>query len=89
MRGAKVEMGAMFSYLSPEERVPADHPLRAIRVIVDRSLAELDGHFNQMYSDLGRPSIPPEPLLPEIPGIGRATALISVDRSEAMTPMLR
>ena len=52
-------------------------------------MAELDGHFNQMYSDLGRPSIPPEPLLPEIPGIGRATALISVDRSEAMTPMLR
>ena len=63
MRGAKVEMGAMFSYLSPEERVPADHPLRAIRVIVDRSLAELDGHFNQIYSDLGRPSIPPEHLL--------------------------
>ncbi len=35
MRGAKAEMGAMFSYLSLEERVPADHPLRAIRVIVD------------------------------------------------------
>ncbi len=63
MRGAKVEMGAMFSYLSPEERVPADHPLRAIRVIVDRSLAELDGHFNQICSDLGRPSIPQEHLL--------------------------
>ena len=63
MRGAKAETGAMFSYLSPEERVPKDHPLRAIRVIVDRSLAELDGHFNQIYSDLGRPSIPPEHLL--------------------------
>ena len=58
-------------------------------MIVDRSSAELDGYFNQVYSDLGRPSIPPEPLLPEIPGIGRATALISVDRSEAMTPMRR
>lgn len=53
----------MFSYLSPEQGVPKDHPLRAIRVIVDRSLAELDGHFNQIYSDLGRPSIPPEHLL--------------------------
>ncbi|UTV80066.1 IS5 family transposase (plasmid) [Acidithiobacillus sp. YTS05] len=63
MRGAKAETGALFSYLSPEDRVPADHPLRAIRVIVDRSLAELDGHFNQIYSDLGRPSIPPEHLL--------------------------
>ena len=63
MRVAKVEMGAMFSYLSSEERVSADHPLRAIRGIVDRSLAERDGHFNQIYSDLGRPSIPPEYLL--------------------------
>jgi len=63
MRGAKVETQGMFSYLSPEQRVPKDHPLRAIRVIVDRSLAELDGHFNQIYSDLGRPSIPPEHLL--------------------------
>lgn len=63
MRGAKVETLSMFSYLSPEQRVPADHPLRAIRVIVDQSLAELDGHFSRIYSDLGRPSIPPEHLL--------------------------
>ena len=63
MRGAKVETQSMFSYLSPEQRVPQDHPLRTIRVIVDRSLAELDGHFDQVYSDLGRPSIPPEHLL--------------------------
>ncbi len=46
MRGANVETGAMSGYLSPEKRVPKDHPLRAIRVIVDRSLAELDGHFH-------------------------------------------
>ncbi len=52
-------MGVLFSYLLPEERVSADHPLRAIRVILDRSLAELDGHFNQIYSDLDCPSIPP------------------------------
>ena len=53
----------MFSYLSPEQRVPQDHPLRAIRVIVDRSLAELDSHFQGIYPAFGRPSIPPERLL--------------------------
>ncbi|MHB0887244.1 IS5 family transposase [Acidithiobacillus sp.] len=63
MRGAKVETPNMFSYLSPEQRVPQDHPLRAIRVIVDRSLAELDSHFQGIYSAFGRPSIPPEHLL--------------------------
>ncbi|WP_312283651.1 IS5 family transposase [Candidatus Igneacidithiobacillus taiwanensis] len=63
MRGAKVETGNMFSYLSPEQRVPQDHPLRAIRVIVDRSLEALNSHFDSIYSDLGRPSIPPEYLL--------------------------
>ncbi len=63
MRGAKVETQGMFSYLSPEQRVQKDHPLRTIRIIVDQSLAKLDGHFNQIYSDLGRPSIPPEHLL--------------------------
>ncbi len=63
MRGGKVETQSMFSYLSPEQRVPADHPLRVIRVIVDLSLAELDGHFRRIYSYLGCPSIPPEHLL--------------------------
>ena len=53
----------MFSYLSPEQRVPQDHPLRAVRVIVDQSLTERDGHFSRIYSDLGRPSLPPEHLL--------------------------
>ncbi len=56
MRGARIETGGIFSYLSPEQREPVDHPLRSIRAIVDRSLAELDGHFNQSYSGLGRPS---------------------------------
>ncbi len=48
MRGTKVETQGMFSYLSPEQRVPKDHPLRAIRVIVDRSLVALDSHFWQL-----------------------------------------
>ena len=49
MRGAKVETQGMFSYLSPEQRVPQDHPLRAVRVIVDQSLTERDGHFSRIY----------------------------------------
>lgn len=53
----------MFSYLSPEERVPANHPLRPIRMIADRVLARLTDQFEQMYSVIGRPSIAPEKLL--------------------------
>ncbi len=55
MRGAKVDTGNMFLYLSPEQRVTLDHPLRAIRMIEDRSLAALNGHFDSTYPDLGRP----------------------------------
>jgi len=53
----------MFSYLSPEERVPADHPLRAIRQICDRLLRQMSPMFEKMYSEMGRPSIAPEKLL--------------------------
>jgi transposase len=53
----------MFSYLSPEERVPADHPLRRIRRMTDEALAALSSAFAELYSSLGRPSIPPEKLL--------------------------
>jgi len=63
MRGSDVQQSAMFSYLSPEQRVPADHPLRAIRQICDKILAELSGLFETMYSEIGRPSVPPEKLL--------------------------
>src|ERR1041385_6102299 len=63
MRGEDIQQSAMFSYLSPEERVPADHPLRSIRDITDEALGALSKLFNQMYSAIGRPSIPPEKLL--------------------------
>jgi transposase len=63
MRGADVEQSAMFSYLSPDQRVPSGHPLRAIRQITDRVLLQLWKLFGQMYSSIGRPSIPPEKLL--------------------------
>jgi transposase len=53
----------MFSYVSPEQRVPPDHPLRAIRELVDGILAEMSREFDKLYSDVGRPSIPPERLL--------------------------
>ena len=63
MRGDDVQQEAMFSYLSPEARVPQDHPLRPIRKMVNQALAELDGEFQAMYAREGRPSIPPEKLL--------------------------
>src|ERR1035437_2062264 len=54
---------AMFSYLSPETRVRREHPLRAILAMVDRALGEMSSVFDEMYSELGRPSIAPEKLL--------------------------
>jgi transposase len=63
MRGADDIQTAMFSYLSPEQRVAKDHPLRAIRTMTDRALAEMSPRFEEMYSELGRPSIAPERLL--------------------------
>ena len=53
----------MFSYVSPEERVPAGHPLRPVREMVDRALKGLSRSFDQMYAEFGRPSIAPEKLL--------------------------
>jgi transposase len=53
----------MFSYLSPEQRVPSDHPLRAIRLLTDGILSQLSQAFSRMYAKLGRRSIPPEKLL--------------------------
>lgn len=63
MRGADEQPGSMFSYVSLEERVPADHPLRAIRRITDRALERLSPRFGTLYVQFGRPSIPPEKLL--------------------------
>jgi transposase len=63
MRGADEQPGAMFSYVSLEERVPHDHPLRAIRRITDRALERLSPRFGTLYINFGRPSIPPEKLL--------------------------
>jgi transposase len=63
MRGSDHRTDHLFSYLSPEQRIPVDHPLRAIRQMMDRALTELSPDFSTVYSDIGRPSIPPEQLL--------------------------
>jgi transposase len=63
MRGDDQDTGAMFSYLSPEARVRPDHPLRPIRRMTDAALDRLSRRFDRLYSDMGRPSIPPEKLL--------------------------
>ena len=63
MRGGDRIQSAMFSYLSPETRVRKEHPLRAIRGMVDSALGEMSPLFDDMYSELGRPSIAPEKLL--------------------------
>ena len=63
MRGQDYQQSAMYSYLSPEQRVPADHPLRPIRKMTDEALKGLSRKFNAMYSATGRPSIAPEKLL--------------------------
>ena len=56
-------MGSLFSYVDLEERVPAGHPLRAIRRVVNDALSSLDGAFDALYASCGRPSIPSERLI--------------------------
>lgn len=63
MRGRDGRDDGLFSYVRLEERIPSDHPLRAIRSLADEALAGLNGRFEALYSGTGRPSIPPEMLL--------------------------
>lgn len=63
MRGDIDRQPEMFSYVDLESRIPSTHPIRKIRRIVDEALVELEPAFSEMYSDRGRPSIPPEQLL--------------------------
>ena len=63
MRGADAKQEAMFSYISPEKRVPQEHPLRPIREMVDAALKEMSPRFARLYAQVGRPSIAPERLL--------------------------
>ena len=64
MRGDdRDEVGAMWSYVPMEQRIPAEHPLRVMRPMVDGVLRELSPRFGELYSRVGRPSIAPEKLL--------------------------
>lgn len=63
MRGDDFQQSGVFSYLSAEERVPKDHPLRPVREMVDAALKEMSPLFESLYSRFGRPSIAPEKLL--------------------------
>ncbi len=63
MRGKAEQQAMILSAVTPDQLVPQDHPIRQVKPIVDRALAELSPTFNQMYARVGRPSIPPEHLL--------------------------
>ena len=63
MRGDDQQQAGMFSYVSLEDRVPQDHPLRAIRKSVDEILRAMGKDLDGMYASTGRPSVPPERLL--------------------------
>jgi transposase len=63
MRGLDYQQSSAFSYVSPEQRVPGNHPLRPIRKMMDAALVELSPVFDEIYSTTGRPSIAPEKLL--------------------------
>jgi len=63
MRGTDETSGSLFSYVDLEERIPARHPLRKIRQVVNDALTSLDAEFEALYTDFGRPSIPPERLI--------------------------
>src|SRR5712692_6917525 len=63
MRGDQLQQVTMLSTVTPDDFVPKDHPIRRIKVVVDRALRELSPTFDAMYSKRGRPSIPPERLL--------------------------
>ena len=63
MRGDDQQQGGAFSYIGLEERVPADHPLRPVRKLVDEVLRGMSKEFDKLYAANGRASIPPERLL--------------------------
>jgi transposase len=63
MRGKDEQQLDVFSYISPEQRVTQDHPLRSLRAMIDEALQQLQPRFNRLYAKTGRPSIAPEKLL--------------------------
>ena len=63
MRGTQTRQPALYSYVSQEDRVPQNHPLRKLKEMIDPLLGAMSGRFRKLYAQTGRPSIPPEYLL--------------------------
>ena len=63
MRGTDVQQSGLFSYVSLEDRIPAEHPLRAVRALLDEALSSMSRDFDRVYAEAGRASIPPERLV--------------------------
>ncbi|MCL2459532.1 MAG: transposase, partial [Desulfobulbus sp.] len=63
MRGLDIRQQKLFTFVSPESRVPRNHPLRPILILANKALKSLSPVFQELYSTVGRPSIPPEQLL--------------------------
>ena len=80
MRGVDETSGSLFSSVDLEKRIPPRHPLRKIRQVVNEALASVDAPFETLYTDFGRPSIPPERLI----RAGLLQILLSV-RSDVLT----
>jgi hypothetical protein len=80
MRGEDDNTGKMFSYVSAERRIAADHPLRGMRQMVDAVLKEMSARFDGLYAKIGRPSIAPEKLLA---GTAAADSLQRAQRAAA------
>src|SRR5580692_6942414 len=76
MRGEERRQQAMLMVIDAERRVPKEHPLRRIKQLAEAALAELSSLFDQMYSAVGRPSIPPERLLKSSPESGDAQEVV-------------
>src|SRR5690349_16784036 len=94
MRGIDHQQADMYSYLSPEMRVRADHPLRAIRSMADEALANMSERFDGMYAKTGRPSIPPEKFVagsidPDALLGAKRTFADGRDRLQHVVPMVR
>ena len=70
MRGKDEQQLDVFSYISPEQRVPQDHPLRSLRAMTDDALRDLQPRFNKLYAKTGRPSIAPEKLASSAESVG-------------------
>ena len=94
MRGKDEQQLDVFSYVSPEQRVPPDHPLRSLRAMTDEALQRLKPRYNSLYARTGRPSIAPEKLLralllQALYSVRSEHAVDGTDRLQPSIPLVR